>query len=324
MNKEYNNKHDSKSLVDYQISGNIVKLLHHREFLEQRKIPISCQFILTNHCNLKCVFCCNKHRDQSLTMDTKTALKALKDLKQLGCKGVEFTGGSEPTLHKDFSLILEKCLELGMTPALVTNGILLSKIAKELLSQLDWIRISINASKRRYKEIHGYDLYDKVIEGLSYINDLSIPNKGVSYIFCNETTLDDVQKLIDELQPFNLNYFRFSIDVFNQPKITSIRPDFKSRNFRIICHSDRDTRIPKKCRIFYYKPVLDCSGLIYPCCTNQHKEILPLGKVKDLLKLWENKNIELDTSKCVYCIYGSANDLIASLEENKLKNLNFV
>ena len=61
------------------MSGNIIKLFHHRELLEQKKTPISCQFILTNRCNLKCEFCCNKHRDQSLIMDTKTALKALED-----------------------------------------------------------------------------------------------------------------------------------------------------------------------------------------------------------------------------------------------------
>ncbi len=317
------NKQSSKNWSDFQISGNIIKLMHHREFLEQRRTPISCQFILTNHCNLKCVFCCNKHRDQSLIMDTKTAIKALEDLKQLGCKGVEFTGGSEPTTHKDFCRILEKTLELEMTPSLVTNGVLLSRIPKDLLSKLDWIRISINASRKNYKLIHGHDLYDKVMDGLRHINDLPISNKGVSYIFCNETTLDDVQELIDELQPFNLDYFRFSVDVFNQPIVTSLKPEFKSKKLKVICHAGRDIRIPKKCRIFYYKPVLDCSGLVYPCCTNQHKEILPLGKVKDLLKIWK-KDIELDTSKCVYCIYGDANDLITNLEENKLKNINFI
>ena len=326
MKRKFNDGNHGETWTDFQISGNIIKLFHHKEFVEQRKRPISCQFILTNRCNLKCEFCCNKHRDQSLIMDTKTARKALEDLKQLGCKGVEFTGGSEPTMHKDFYSILEKCLELGMTPSLVTNGVLLSEIPRELLKRLDWLRISINASREHYKAVHGYDFYDKVMEGIKYISDLPISNKGVSYIFYNKTTFDDVQKLIDELQGFNLDYFRFSLDVFNNPKITSmnIKPEFESKNIKIIYHCDRDTRVPNKCRIFYYKPVLDCSGLIYPCCTNQHKEILPLGKVKDLLKIWEDKNIELDTSKCVYCIYGEANDLIVNLEENKLKNLNFI
>lgn len=319
-----NSKRTSKNWTDSQISGNIIKLMHHREFLEKKRTPISCQFILTNHCNLKCVFCCNKHRDQSLIMDTATAIKALEDLKQLGCKGVEFTGGSEPTTHKDFCFILKKTLELGMTPSLVTNGVFLSKIPKELLRKLDWIRISINASRKNYKHIHGHDFYDKVMEGLNFINDIPIPNKGVSYIFCNETTLDDVQELIDELQSFNLNYFRFSVDVFNNPMVTSLKPKFKSKKLNVIYHSGRETLIPRQCRIFYYKPVIDCSGLIYPCCTNQHKEILPLGKVKDLLKIWKDSNIELDTSKCIYCIYGEANDLIASLEGTELKNINFI
>lgn len=318
--------YNSKNWLDFSISGNIRKLLSHRQFLEQKRTPISCQFILTNRCNLKCGFCCNKNRDQSLTMDTADAFKALEDLKKLGCKGVEFTGGSEPTMHKDFVIILEKCIKLGMVPALTTNGILLNKVPKDLLAQLDWLRISINSSKKHYKKVHGFNLYDKVIKGLEYVNNLAIPNKGVSYIFYNETTLDDVQELIDELQAYNLDYFRFSLDVFNNPKIASmsINTQFESKKFNIICHSDRETRVPEKCKIFYYKPVIDCSGFIYPCCTNQHKEIHPLGRIQDLLKIWEKGNINIDTSKCEYCIFGETNDFIVNMEQAEVKNINFI
>ena len=312
------------SYTDYQISGNIIKLLLHKEFVENKKTPISCQFILTNRCNLQCCFCCSKKRDKTTTIDTEAAFRILRDLRDLGCKGIEFTGGAEPTLHKNFVSILEKTFELGMSAALVTNGTLLTGIPRELLAKLDWIRISLNASGKNYKKIHGKEYYKKVIEGLNYINDLPIPNIGISYIFCNETTFDDAQELIYELQSFKINYFRFSVDVFNNPNFTYIKPIFVSKNFKIIYHSERDTYIPKQCAIFYYKPVIDCNGLIYPCCTNLNREVMPLGHVKDLKLIWKSRNIEIDTSKCLYCIYGKVNDLIYELEKNQIKNINFI
>jgi len=256
-------------------------------------------------------------------MTKEIALKTLTDLKDLGTKAIEFTGGSEPLMHPDFEEVLAYCIELGMTPALVTNGIKLSEVSKSLLKQLDWIRISINASKNLYRKIHGAEGYDRVLEGLESINDLDIPNKGVSYIFCKDSTLDDTQTLINDLQKFSLNYFRFSVDVFSDLRFNVNPSNLKSDRIPIVSHSERPVYIPKTCGIFYYKPVIDCSGLIYPCCTNMHKEILPLGKVENIKSVLGDKNIVLDTSKCEYCIYGSANDLITEMDQT-VKNEKFV
>ena len=305
------------------ISGNVIKLLRHKEFVDQKKTPISAQLILTNRCNLRCVFCVNKKRWGPIEMTKEEAFSALEELKELGTKAIEFTGGCEPTMHPNFSEILKYSINLGLTSALVTNGVKLTSIDKEILRKLDWIRISINASRDLYKKIHGADAYDKVMDGLEHIINLNISNKGVSCIFCNQSTLEDVQKLIDDLQRFKLDYFRFSIDVFSDLKFSISPSNLHSESFPILIHSDRPTRIPKTCNIFYYKPVIDCSGLVYPCCTNMHREVLALGKVKDLKKIIADKNIKLDLSKCQWCIYGEANDFIEEMEK-PIKNENFI
>jgi len=305
------------------ISGSVFKLLRHKEFVNREKTPISAQFILTNKCNLSCIFCCNKKRWGPESMTKEFALRTLKDLKDMGTKAIEFTGGSEPLMHPDFEEVLSYCIELGMMPALVTNGIKLSGVSRNLLEQLDWIRISINASKSLYRKIHGIEGYDKVLDGLKSIDDLGISNKGVSYIFCKDSTLEDAQTLINDLQGFSLDYFRFSVDVFSDLRFNINPSNLKSDRFPIVSHSERPVYIPKKCGIFYYKPVIDCSGLIYPCCTNMHKEILPLGKISDMKSVLGDKSIMLDTSKCEYCIYGNANDLIAEMDK-PIKNEKFV
>ena len=314
----------SKTGFDREIiAGSVLKLLRHKEFCERRKTPISAQFILTNACNFRCVFCVNKPRWGSQSVTKEQAFKALQDLKDLGVKGVEITGGGEQLLHPDFNDILERTIDLGLTPALVTNGSRLTRVPQELLNELDWIRISINASRGLYKTIHGIDTYDDVLKGIEHIHNLDISNKGVSYIFCNKSTLEDTQQLIDDLQSFNLDYFRFSIDVFSDLKFKINPENLRSESFPIISHSERDTYVPETCGIFYYKPVIDCSGLVYPCCTNMHREVLPLGKVEDLKDIIGNKDIKLDTSKCLYCIYGEANNLIDALDKD-VKNEDFV
>ena len=314
----------NKSGFDREIiAGSVLKLLRHKEFTCQCKTPISAQIILTNACNLRCVFCVNKPRWGSQSMTKEQAFRALDDLNDLGVKGIEITGGGEQLIHPNFNEILEHAIELGLTPALVTNGIMLTKVPKALLNELDWIRISINASRDLYKEIHDLDAYDKVMLGIEHIIDLDISNKGVSYIFCSKSTLDDTQKLIDDLQRFKLDYFRFSIDVFDDLKFKINPENLRSKSFPIISHSERDTYVPKTCGMFYYKPVIDCSGIVYPCCTNMHREVLPLGKIEDIKEIIANKDITLDTSKCLYCIYGEANDLIEAVSK-PVKNEDFV
>jgi len=315
----------SNNLNSEVISGSILKLLRHPSFVSRQKTPISTQMVLTNACNLKCVFCINGDKRSTCwsqnKMSKEFAFQIIRDLKDLGNKAIEFTGGGEPLLHDSFEEIVEYTLDLGMDVALVTNGVFLKNVPQKLLERFDWIRVSVNAGRENYKKIHGVDKYDEVMEGLEHINDLGISNKGVSHIFCSSSDIKDTQNLLDDLQKFSIDYFRFSVDVLDSFKISS--ETLKSEKIPIIDHSERDKKIPKKCGIFYYKPVIDCDGVFYPCCVNQFKRITPLGNAKNIKDIIGDKSILIDTSKCAYCIYRGVNDLIANMDLS-IKNINFI
>lgn len=308
------------------MSGCMLKLLRHSQFTNNLKTPISAQLIITNRCNLRCIFCVNQKKIdknyRSIEMSKEVAKDTIKTLKELGVKGIEFTGGGEPLLHPYFEEIMEYAIDLKITTALVTNGVRLTKISKDLLGKLDWIRVSINSGREDYKKIHGVDQYDQVLSGLAMLDALDISNKGVSCIFNSSSTVKDIQSLLSDLQKFSLDYFRLSTDILD----ANFKLDagvFKSDKIPIISHSERPKYVPKTCGIFYYKPVIDCNGVVYPCCTNLYRELLPVGRVENLKTIIEDKNISIDTSKCAYCIYGSVNDMIDKMDDN-IKNVDFI
>ena len=315
----------NKDLTNNIISGSILKFLKHDEFTKNLRTPITCQIILTNSCNLKCYFCGNKHRKTKGWENNQAPVEKIKnlidDLKDLGVKGIEFTGGGEPLLYPHFEKVAQYALNKGIKIALVTNGTKLSEIPLSLLENMDWIRISINSSHSNYKKIHGVDCYDNVIKSLKYINGLKIPNKGVSYIFGIHSDLKDAQELLNDIQSFNLDYFRVSSDISKNIKINI--GELESSQIPIVNSSDRCKRVSKTCGIFYYKPVINCDGNIYPCCIMTYIENNLIGRDFDIKSVINNKNIRVDTSKCPYCTLSQINDLIEAMNK-PMKNIQFV
>jgi radical SAM protein with 4Fe4S-binding SPASM domain len=79
---------------------------------------------LTLRCNLSCRHCgsrAGKARDDELTLPE--ALKLAEQLAELKCRFMTLSGG-EPLLRRDWALIAEKLVELGITTGMISNGIL--------------------------------------------------------------------------------------------------------------------------------------------------------------------------------------------------------
>ena len=157
--------------------------------------PIYLEIGLTNICNHKCIFCGLDWAKGTNTLDTNVLLENLKDMAEFGVKSVCFSGAGEPTLHKDFALIVKKTREFGIDEAFSTNIALFNEEkAKATLPYATWIRFSLDAgTPKTHAFIHGTSEsdFDKIIENLkktveikkknnylnlSYIKDISITN----------------------------------------------------------------------------------------------------------------------------------------------------
>jgi MoaA/NifB/PqqE/SkfB family radical SAM enzyme len=98
--------------------------------------------------------------------------KNLDDLKKIGIKVIDFTGG-EPLLNKDLPRILTYAKQLGFFVKLATNGFLYPEKAEELKGLPSRIYISFDTtSPEEYKKIRGIDGYQKVLESIDVAKKL--------------------------------------------------------------------------------------------------------------------------------------------------------
>jgi len=97
-------------------------------------------------------------------MDTKRALRLVREIKDSGCLAIEWTGGGEVTAHKDHERILQSSVDAGLSNALVSNGLKWSDyFIDEILTKFSWVRVSIDAgtaetfSKTRQTPLSSFD-----------------------------------------------------------------------------------------------------------------------------------------------------------------------
>jgi len=126
--------------------------------------PIYIELGISSICNHRCIFCALDYIGyKGKLLDTKVILDAIDDMSKNGVKSIMFSGEGEPTLHKDFSLIVEYAKKKKkIDVALTTNGIpFKKKIAESTLQYLSWVKFSIDAgTKETYVKIHRTDPND--------------------------------------------------------------------------------------------------------------------------------------------------------------------
>ena len=123
---------------------------------------------VTSRCNLNCFYCHNEGQmNEGKEMTAEEIRRILKVASKLGITQVKFTGG-EPLLRKDILQIVKAGREYMQDVSMTTNGTLLAAMVMDLKKAgLNRINISMDsASRKRYEEITGRDMVDRVMEGI--------------------------------------------------------------------------------------------------------------------------------------------------------------
>lgn len=169
---------------------------HHDRIAELKNgnqpYPVHVECILSDFCDMNCSFCSyrmdgytsnqlfqiepgqtRKARNPKRMMPTEKALEIIDDCVKMGVKAWQATGGGEPTLHPDFVKIASYAQEKGIDTSLVTNGSMLyKKEVRDVILNMKWIRISIDASNIdtycRVREV-GKNVWDRVIAGIKIL-----------------------------------------------------------------------------------------------------------------------------------------------------------
>lgn len=151
---------------------------------------------LTLRCNMSCRHCgsrAGKARDDELTL--AEARKLCHDLAEMGCKFMTLSGG-EPTLRKDWPLIAETLVELGVTVGMISNGMAwsddITRTAKTVgLESVAFSLDGFEASHDHLRRVPGH--FRKVLDAIE-----SCRKGGLRVSVVTTITRDN----LPELEPF--------------------------------------------------------------------------------------------------------------------------
>lgn len=133
--------------------------------------PVLCNYYVTYRCNAKCGFCDIWERP-SPYVTLENAENNLRDLKKLGVKVIDFTGG-EPLLHRNIDQLLSMAKSLGFITTLTTNALLYPKLARKLAGKVDMLHFSLDyASAEKHDAARGVECFDKVMESIAIAKEL--------------------------------------------------------------------------------------------------------------------------------------------------------
>jgi MoaA/NifB/PqqE/SkfB family radical SAM enzyme len=158
--------------------------------------PVLCNYYVTYRCNATCGFC-DIWEKPSPYIDIDHARKNLLDLRKLGVKVIDFTGG-EPLLHRELSSLLKEAKDLGFVTTITTNCLLYPKRARELKDLIDMLHFSLDSGmKNVHDEMRGVACFDKVMESIEIARSLQERPDILFTAF--DHNLDQIEKIYHEI-----------------------------------------------------------------------------------------------------------------------------
>ncbi len=133
--------------------------------------PVLCNYYVTYRCNATCAFCDIWERPSPyVTLDQ--AEKNFCDLKRLGVRVIDFTGG-EPLLHQKIDQLLGLAKKMGFITTLTTNALLYPKWASRLKGLVDMLHFSLDSPiKEKHDASRGVACFDFLIQSIEIARNL--------------------------------------------------------------------------------------------------------------------------------------------------------
>lgn len=302
----------------YTCTSNIVKLFKHLDKLSniQKGIisPVMVHVIPTHRCQLDCVHCCFKNReDKNADMSYLTFIEAIKQFHKLGVKALEFTGGGEPTLWPYLNSAVSECYKKNIKVGLITNGLALDRL--KYPEMYDWIRISLNTLD--YKDyIVLRDIPDLTKVTFCYIWNDNSPEK-----FSKVIDFANFHKIICRVAPDCIQSLdRIQIEIDHIKRQIS-----KYKKNEYVFLSDFNINLYRKnndCRIHMIKPCLYLDGWVYACpsaelAVENDKQIQYKTRICKYTEITDfytnNKALKSFSFDCSYCKYVQQQEILEAL-----------
>lgn len=346
------------------------KILNHLDSLNEwsktgdTSAPISVKIDLTNVCNHDCPGCIDyeliENDNNSLSFELLKSL--LVDMKKIGVKGINYTGGGEPTIHSKFYEIIEYTYNLGFDIGLITNGSLFHKLPMELILRMfTWVRVSLDSyDSITHKRTHGKTAkFDLTINNLKYISKIKENQKldttiGVGFLTNQHSDIDrNVMKFVKICKESKVDYAQlrpsfgtfFNYDDISSKEWSSIFEEIKkekTNSFNVLIDEEKYEKILtgkgnkrnyNKCHAQSFKATsITANGDVFICCSLSGNKNGFIGNIKktSFAEIWassKRKNTleNLNVSKCPsLCVGDNLNEFLHNIKNNKNTHINFL
>ncbi len=301
----------------------IHKLIHHQEHLakvERGEVvgPIHISMFPNNYCQLDCPYCSFgntvRTKEELSITDFKTTVDVLT---KYGLKAMEFSGGGDPLLWSNFNEAIPYAHSKGLKLSLVTNGIALKSIPKEILGLFTWIRVSIRSAKYAAKMDMDW-IPDNVKRSMSFVVD-------------NQKAIEELGKLYEWAKENNTII-----------RVTPMRPTTWEREEEVreatekhgepLLFFTKARGTPLGCYMAWFRAAMDWKGNFLPCPSmevtfesfGKIPEDFGLCKASELEK-WLIENPPKDLGyRCSFCNCGKdINDYVHGLLQ-EVEDVEFV
>lgn len=329
-----NEKVDGKNFT-----SNVSRLTKHLDKLSNIQAgkpssPVMIHMSLTNRCNLECDYCCYGLRDLKLELNFDRAESAIKQFSKLGTKGLELTGGGDPSMYRRLDDVVKAGVDNGMDVGLITNGIKLDRF-KNLYSNLQWMRISLhglNFPQLPFTEKMGATATKARMEN---------PNIDISSVYIwtknSEKTLEEVVSFTDQYQiptrlTPDLTLGNQNIDEmmpYVGAQLQKYKDEGRAEYLFLSDFNVNTNRYHDRCYMHLVKPFVFTDGWVYDCPS---LALSPDNKlnVNDKFRVTTIESISEFYSKpsnhrnldCDFCKYSFQNHFIDDLKK-PLKHNNF-
>jgi MoaA/NifB/PqqE/SkfB family radical SAM enzyme len=134
--------------------------------------PLVANYYLTYRCNARCHFCDIWSLEPGQEADFSTIQQNLRDLRRLGVKYVDFTGG-EPLLRSDVGQIYQEAKQLGLMTSITTNTILYPQKALEIQGLVDFLNFSLDGpTAEAHDQSRGVQIFDTLVKSVEIAHQL--------------------------------------------------------------------------------------------------------------------------------------------------------
>ena len=307
--------------------------------------PLSVKFKIVNRCNLRCKMC-NHWRRHEEQLPAEFYYPAIKDLIEMGCRRIHFTGG-EPLLYADlFSLMqfVRQCNK-EMRVSMTSNGTLIDDHVAKTFAEfgLRKANISIDSPDSSVHDvIRGVPgAFDKACAGLQSLRKY-LPSRPISINTVvspwNYRTLSGFPKLAKEIGASGIHFTRLNIHTEEVSRFTPSQiEEYHTEILPVIFEEAKKYNIPllksqldvvgedehhnyykrHKCYALYSHLLINFLGIVYPCCNLME---MPMGDLhhNSIKEIWYGENYQRIRAKETLPIDPNCIDCDMLLEDNLL------